>query len=141
MKSAIACAVLVLLALSNLGAAQYTFDGNNDGEPDQWFLAEGEIVLEMKMDRDYDGAVDYLARFNDKKEIVYEEYDFNHDGGMDDFYYYDDEGLLVRQEIDSNFDEKVDIWIFLYQGMYIKRYERDVDHDGRVDLVKDYGSE
>ena len=138
MKKLVLAGLLALLTLPGHTASQYTLDTNDDGNADQWYVTEGELVLEMRMDRDHDGIIDYLAQFNHKDGIVYEEFDFNFDGKMDDFYFYDDDGLLVRQEIDSNYDEQIDIWVYLFEGMYIKRFERDMDFDGEVDLVKDY---
>lgn len=133
--------LLFCAACAAYATSTYALDNNDDGKPDQWFTMDGDRVLTMQRDRDFDGVIDYNARYNGNKEIETEEFDFNYDGRMDDFYYYDHDGLLERQEIDSNFDDKIDIWVYLYQGMYIKKYERDVDYDGKIDLIKEYGSE
>jgi hypothetical protein len=133
---------LILIAVAATSAANpaYTGDENKDGKPDQWIEVAEESITRMKMDRNYDGQVDYVVELDARGVRLYEEYDFNFDGGMDDFYYYD-QGQLLRQEVDTNFDGRIDVWIYLHEGLYIKRYERDSDYDGEVDLVKDYGSE
>ena len=140
MKVPVIVILTLCITLTGYTASTYSLDNNDDGQPDQWFTMDGDEVVEMEMDRDYDGNVDYAVRYNGNTEVAFEKYDFNHDGRMDDFYYYDEDGLLSRQEIDSNFDDKIDIWVYLYQGMYIKKFERDVDYDGKIDLIKEYGS-
>lgn len=141
MKVSVLALLGFLLSLSILSAAETIIDSNNDGKADQWYKMEGDFVVNVEADRDFDGVIDYRAHYNGNREISYEEFDFNYDGQMDDFYFYDEEGLLIRQEIDSNFDEHVDIWVYIYEGMYIKRYERDTDFDGEIDFVKDFGAE
>jgi len=115
-----------------------TADANEDGLPDQWYeLTDGRVTT-LKVDRDYDGRMDYLVKYNKKGKVTYEEYDYNYDGLMDDYYFYDD-GRLIRQEIDTNFDEKVDVWVYLFDGIYIEKLEQDSDFDGQIDLVQEYG--
>ena len=114
-----------------------TTDGNKDGRPDVWYVLNGNVVVEYRSDRNFDGAVDHRSEYDDSGLISFEEYDLNYDGQMDDFYFYS-RGELVRQEIDSNYDYIVDIWIHLYQGIYVRKVERDKDYDGTVDWVKDY---
>ncbi|RPJ04260.1 MAG: hypothetical protein EHM28_13730 [Spirochaetaceae bacterium] len=117
----------------------YAFDSNNDGKEDKWYeYANGNISLE-KSDMNFDGEVDYLARFDIKGRREYEEMDSNYDGIMDNWYYFAN-GILETQKIDSNFDEKIDIWIYLAaDGYRVKKFERDTDFDGVVDKVKVYG--
>ena len=141
MKVSVLTLLVFVFSLTFLFASVTSLDNNNDGIADQWFNIEGDVILDVEADQDYDGVIDYRAIYNGNKEIAYEEFDFNHDGRMDDFYFYDEEGLLVRQEIDSNFDDEIDIWVYLYQGMYIKSYERDTNFDGEIDLVKNFGQE
>jgi hypothetical protein len=131
--------VLLLLGIcGNLHAiTRYTMDENRDGKPDQWFEVESGTLRDYKADRNYDGKIDHVAEFDEKAQVLYEEYDYNYDGNMDDFYFFQD-GLLVRKEIDSNYDQKVDIWVFLIKGVYVKRIERDLDFDGEVDRIKDF---
>jgi hypothetical protein len=129
--------LLVLLgACLPLNADTYAADSNEDGEPDQWYEMLDGQVTEVRMDRNFDGTVDYRVRYDGQSRKVLEEMDFNFDGQMDDFSYYE-EGRLAREEIDSNFDGRVDVWVTM-EGMYIRRYEMDRDFDGKVDTVKDY---
>ena len=140
MKVPIIIVLGLFLTFGVQALSTYSLDNNDDDIPDQWFTMDGDKVVEMEMDRNYDGVVDYAVHYNGNGEVAFEKYDFNHDGRMDDFYYYNEEGLLSRQEIDSNFDDRIDIWVYLHQGMYIKKFERDVDYDGKIDLIKEYGS-
>jgi hypothetical protein len=117
----------------------YTGDENKDGIPDQWIEIIEKSLTRMKIDRNYDGQVDYTVDLDALGVRLYEEYDFNYDGTMDDFYYYE-RGQLIRQEVDTNFDGRIDVWVYLHEGLYIKSYERDSDYDGEIDLVKEYGS-
>jgi len=118
-------------------ATEQTDDKNGDGKADMWIEQEDEQILCLRVDSNFDGAVDYLLRTNQNKEKVYEEIDFNHDGSMDDFYFYS-EGVLVRRELDSNYDGEVDVWVYLSEGVYIQRYARDRDYDGVIDLERDF---
>jgi hypothetical protein len=133
--------VLLLAAAAQQAAANpvYTGDENKDGRPDQWIEITEERITRMKMDRDYDGQVDYIVDLDAQGVRLYEEYDFNFDGAMDDFYYYH-QGQLIRQEVDTNFDGRIDVWVYLHEGLYIESYRRDSDYDGEIDLVKEYGS-
>ncbi len=135
--------LLILLLLFSAFPALSTGQGkdtNGDGVPDQWIIQEEEDITCVKTDRNYDGTVDYIYRFNSAGNKVEELVDYNHDGEMDDFYYYS-RGVLVRQEIDSNYDGKIDIWVYLKEGIYVERFERDEDYDGEVDVVQKYGEE
>lgn len=144
MKGKILCSILTILVLLGtafpvLSAGQGK-DTNNDGVPDQWISQEEEDITCVKTDRDYDGTVDYIYRYNSAGNKVEELVDYNFDGKMDDFYYYS-RGVLIRQEIDSNYDGKIDIWVYLKEGIYVERFERDEDYDGEVDVVQRYGEE
>ena len=126
------------LLLENL-KRQILLDNNDDGIYDQWYELKNEVVIKLKVDRNYDGSVDYCAIFNMNQTKASEEYDYNYDGKMDDFYFYEN-GVLVRQEIDSNYDSKIDIWIYIYKGIYIEKYEQDTNYDGSIDDTIDYNS-
>ena len=127
------------VAAARLSAAELLLvDSNNDGNPDQWYVAQNGQITEMRVDRNHDGKVDYLVRYNAADGPDYEEYDYNYDGVMDDFLYHLG-GVLVREEVDSNFDGRIDLWVYLHKGIYIERYERDADNDGKKDKVVDYG--
>lgn len=131
--------MLLFSAFPVLSAGQGK-DTNNDGAPDQWIIEEEEEITCVKIDRDYDGTVDYIYRYDSSGNKVEELVDYNYDGEMDDFYYYS-RGVLVRQEIDSNYDGKIDIWVYLKEGIYVERFERDENYDGEVDVVQKYGEE
>ncbi len=133
--------LFVLLCISGAGhlyaLTGYTLDENQDGKPDSWFLMENNLVREFRADRNFDGRVDQVSRFDGQSRLEYEEYDFNYDGEMDDFYYFEG-GVLTRHEIDSNFDNVVDLTIHLHKGLYIRRIEKDIDFDGKMDHTTDY---
>lgn len=134
--------LLLLLATAALAVAAnpaYTGDENKDGMPDQWIEVMEDRMTRMKIDRNYDGLVDYAVDLNEQGVRLSEEYDFNYDGEMDDFYYFE-QGQLIRQEVDTNFDGRIDVWVYLHEGLYIKSYQRDSDYDGEIDLIKEYGS-
>ena len=120
-----------------IAAIEYTFDRNNDEIPDQWIEYENGVALSEKRDRNFDGIIDYIAKFDKSSRRVYEEMDFNYDGEMDDFYYYEN-GLLVLRKIDSNYDGEIDIIIHILDGIYIAKYEMDTDFDGTFDKVREY---
>jgi len=108
--------VLLGTVLFAINAEEYTFDRNKDGKPDQWFEYEDGIAILEKRDRNFDGVIDYTAKFDNKNRKIYEEIDFNYDGQMDDFYYYE-EGLLVLRKIVSNYDGQIDIFIYITDGI------------------------
>ena len=135
----VSLAVLLLICVNAFGATEYTFDKNNDGEPDQWYEYEAGRVLNEKLDTNFDGKIDYNAEFDKLSRKTREEFDVNFDGVMDDVYYYEN-GKLVKQEIDSNYDGNIDIWIYVVEGNQIYKYEQDTDFDGEIDKVKQYGN-
>ena len=137
MKFLFTCLFIMLISEA-WAVPSLTSDANEDGLPDQWYELTNGRVSALKVDRDYDGRVDYLVKYSKKGKVTYEEYDYNFDGLLDDYYFYDD-GLLIRQEIDTNFDEIVDVWVYLSEGIYIEKLEQDSDFDGQVDLVREYG--
>lgn len=110
----------------------------NEQKPGEWQEQEPDGVTVLRSDRNSDGKVDYLLRYDEIGLKIYEELDFNYDGAMDDFYYYHN-GILTEREVDSNYDKQVDLWVFLADGVYIEKYERDTNFDGIVDVVKKFG--
>jgi hypothetical protein len=132
-------AIILFILAGSAWGKPYTFDSNSDGKEDKWYdYADGFISLE-KSDMNFDGQVDYLARFDKKGRREYEEMDTNYDGIMDNWYYYLN-GILESQKIDSNFDGKIDMWIYMApDGLHVKKTECDADFDGVVDKVKVYG--
>ncbi len=129
--------VLTALPCSAGESENTTMDENKDGRPDLWFDARNGTVIGYRADRNFDGQVDYAARYEAGDMLLFEEFDYNFDGAMDDFYYYE-EGVLVRQEIDTNFDTIIDMWIYIEEGLYVRKIERDRDFDGVIDSVKDF---
>ena len=125
-------AVFVFCSFAEIGGD----DTNGDGKDDRWIVSEGGIITEVRIDRDYDGRVDYLTIYDENFKKIEERLDYNFDGEMDDFYFYKADSMY-RREIDTNFDGKVDIWVYL-DGVYIEKYEKDTDFDGKVDLTEDY---
>ncbi|MDC7124065.1 MAG: hypothetical protein PQJ46_00760 [Spirochaetales bacterium] len=114
-------------------------DTNSDGKTDRWVSLSGGHVTEVSLDKNFDGNIDYIVKYNKNGNKTEEHQDYNLDGKLDDFYFYSN-GKMIRREIDSNYDEKVDIWVYL-DGVYINKYEKDTDFDGEVDVVKDYTKE
>ncbi|MBI9109050.1 MAG: hypothetical protein JEZ04_20065 [Spirochaetales bacterium] len=131
--------VLLTVIFIPLSAQDGGDDTNGDGRPDRWIRSTGGVIEEIGIDRDYDGTVDYLTKYDQEFRKIEEQLDFNYDGQMDDFYYYKAE-KMYRREIDTNFDGKVDIWVYL-DGIYIQKYEKDTDFDGKIDLTEDYTKE
>lgn len=131
--------VLSLICINTFSATEYTFDKNQDGETDQWYEYEAGKVLNEKLDTNFDGKIDYNAKFDKQNRKTLEEFDVNFDGTMDDIYHYEN-GKLTRQEIDSNYDGNIDIWIYVVEGNQIYKYEQDTDFDGEIDKVKEYGN-
>lgn len=126
----------VLLLLISLSV--FAYSGNEKSEKEGNVVEvqkDGDFYVEA--DRDKDGNIDYVLRYDEWGVKISEEIDFNYDGVMDDFYYYSS-GVLQLREIDTNYDEKIDVWVYIRKGVYIERYERDLDFDGKIDQVKDF---
>ena len=132
--------LIFLMIFTAAAAAQDNGDDtNSDGMPDRWVKLNGGKVSEISVDRDYNGEVDYVVKYDEESNKIEEQLDFNFDGKMDDFYYYA-RGKMKRREIDTNYDNRIDIWVYL-DGIYIEKYEKDTDFDGRVDVVEEYTEE
>ena len=128
--------ILLLTAVLSVFAQNNGDDTNSDGKPDRWVKSSGEKIVEISIDRDYNGEVDYIVKYDEFSNKIEEQLDFNYDGKIDDYYYYT-AGKMKRREIDTNYDDRIDIWVYL-DGIYIEKYEKDTDFDGRIDIVKDY---
>ncbi len=139
MKPTLSLAALWLLAVLPHAPADpaLELDRNGDGKPDQWYEVTDGRVVGSRMDRNYDGQVDYIVEYDADNRKVREEMDFNYDGRMDDFYFFED-GHLVREEVDSNFDGRIDLWVHL-EGQYVRSYEMDRDFDGVAEVRKAFG--
>ncbi len=130
---------MFVLAIMPATAQENGDDTNGDGKPDRWLEISGQTISEVSIDRNYDGVVDYIIRYDENGDKKEEILDFNYDGKMDDFYMYA-RGKMKRREIDTNYDEKIDIWVYL-DGIYIEKYEKDTDFDGKIDITEDYTGE
>ncbi len=139
MRKLVLFTVLLTAILLPLSAQDGGDDTNSDGKPDRWVIMSGGLVGEIRIDRDYNGEVDYIVIYDSKSEKKEEILDFNFDGVMDDYYFYSS-GKMIRREIDTNFDGKIDVWVYL-DGIYIQKYEKDTDFDGVIDVTKDYTGE
>ncbi len=107
--------------------ADLNFDGSLDA-----FLHyddKGELVREQ-YDRDYDGRIDFGRYFKDG-ELFLDEQDANHDGYVDSWRRYD-KGRLTRIDHDRDFDGKPDLFMFYVAGQ-IDRVGYDLNGDGKVD--------
>ena len=131
--------ILIFIVSSSIFAWDREEDTNSDGESDRWIKIDAGKVSSIGLDRDYDGRIDYIVKYNEDAEKTEEQLDYNYDGKMDDYYYYA-AGKMKRREIDTNYDEKIDIWVYL-EGIYIQKYEKDTDFDGEVDVVEEYSEE
>ena len=136
MKNIILLLLILFTAVCYASAQQSEDDTNGDGSPDRWVTINAGLVSEVSLDRDYNGIVDYIVRYDEKSRKSEEILDFNYDGEMDDFYFYA-AGTMKRREIDSNYDNKIDIWVYL-DGIYIQKYEKDTDFDGQIDVTEVY---
>ena len=136
---------LLLITVLFFGAAFSVFaqengdDTNSDGKPDRWVKSSGGRVVEISIDRDYNGEIDYIVSYDEFSNKTEERLDYNFDGRIDDYYFYS-AGKMMRREIDTNYDDRIDIWVYL-DGIYIQKYEKDTDFDGKIDIVEDYTKE
>jgi hypothetical protein len=148
--------------LSHQGLEAASFDLNRDQQADQWRLSEGDKVVRVERDVNFDGKADMYVYPNSKGEPLEEELDLDVDGVIDvvNFYrggvlsrkevspdfsgkftvvkFYKVDGMLERLEQDSNGDGKVDWWEYYEEGGAV-RVERDGDGDGQPDGVQGEG--
>ena len=98
----------------------------------------GKRVLQQDLDQD--GRADLitltLGGENDGK-IRCQQADLNRDGRLDAFLHYDDRGELVREQYDQDFDGRIDLGRS-YKNGEIELDEQDLDHDGFVDAWRRY---
>jgi hypothetical protein len=133
--------ILLFAAYASLGAQEVTEkDDNRDGQTDQWVEFRADGGKKVRLDTDYDGAVDYIIYYTASGRKEREEFDFNADGEMDDFYFYLN-GVLTGREIDTNYDGIVDMWVRISEGVYIAGWKRDSDYDGKIDIDRNYESD
>ena len=129
--------LLVLLFftfLSNAYCEQVrTTDTNTDGAADQWLHYDGQDLVRMEEDFDFDGNPDKRAVFfyrNGEKYKV--EIDSNMDA-LPDGWSYHRQGFRYRIESDTNYDGVADYIINNDTGVT----GIDSDYDGKLDIKED----
>jgi len=94
----------------------------------------------LQQDLDQDGRADLitltLGGENDGK-IRCQQVDLDRDGRLDGFLHYDERGELVREQYDQDFDGRIDLGRTYKDGV-IELDEQDLDHDGFVDAWRRY---
>ncbi|HIA03489.1 MAG TPA: hypothetical protein EYN66_16550 [Myxococcales bacterium] len=125
------------------------FDLSGDKKADLWkvlqvvpALKEGDkeerILVQKKMDLNFDGKVDVIQFMRKDGEIYREEMDLDFDGAIDAVAFYK-KGILVRRELDLTFDGRADV-IKYYEDGKLVRKERDASRNGRIDVWEYYES-
>ncbi|MGM0557684.1 MAG: hypothetical protein ACQEVA_14970 [Myxococcota bacterium] len=114
------------------------FDLNEDGEPDQFHYRDGERLIRVERDMNFDGKTDLWQYTDDSGNIVEEEMDLDLDGKVDLVAYYKD-GVISRKEMSVNFDDKFTIVKLYNKKGNLLRVERDQDGDGLTDIWEFYG--
>ncbi|MBA3548494.1 MAG: hypothetical protein H0T76_18585 [Nannocystis sp.] len=98
----------------------------------------GKRVLQQDLDQN--GRADLitltLGGENDGK-IRCQQADLNRDGRLDAFLHYDERGDLVREQFDQDFDGRIDLGRSYKDGV-LELDEQDLDHDGFVDAWRRY---
>ncbi len=94
----------------------------------------------LQQDLDQDGRADLitltLGGENDGK-IRCQQADLDRDGRLDAFLHYDERGELVREQYDQDFDGRIDLGRTYKDGV-LELDEQDLDHDGFVDAWRRY---
>jgi hypothetical protein len=92
----------------------YTYDSDNDGQPDDITHYQHGYAVWRRMDQNFDRKVDYWE-------------------------YYDKWGGIERCEMDNNFDGKIDGW-GTYHLSRLASMKFDTDHNGQVDCTELYNN-
>jgi hypothetical protein len=122
------------------------YDLNADGNADmeKVFLVfkneraeEEKLLREKRLDLDYNGKFDLIARYNKDSRLVSESMDLDFDGKFDAQNTYED-GNLKMQQLAPGFDGRVSVWNeFNEKGELIKK-GRDTTGNGRPDFWEYY---
>jgi hypothetical protein len=147
-----------------LKVIELTLDADGDGNAEliRYFDPESTFLLRQEEDRNYDGHLDAVSRFewgdlvsrtldddDDGEADGWERYgdgrlqrrevDRDRDGVRDGFYHYDG-GSLVLEQHDANNDGRIDREV-RYQDRFRTTAEEDLDRDGRPDVWYRYAVE
>jgi hypothetical protein len=97
-----------------------------------YYNGKGQLVI-AEYDSSGDGRADYIAHYDENKQIRLIEVDEDHDSWVDRFEYYDaPDGRPARIEYDDDGDGKPERAEVMKDGELV-RVEIDSDHDGRID--------
>lgn len=116
-----------------------SYDLNYDRKWDGWDYYQGDKLVRMERDTDFDGKVDQKRFFfYEAGRLLRVEEDSNNDGRIDwvERYLYEGD-RLVRREKDLNHDGIVDGWLYVEQGM-VAEVKEDRNTDGKLDLFEHY---
>lgn len=127
--------------LENLreGLDQETFDLNQDGEIDQVYFRDGDVVARIERDMNFDGRTDLWQYPDAAGRVVEEEMDLDLDGTIDLVAFYED-GVVTRKEMSVNFDDQFTLVKFYNNKGKLLRVQRDKDGDGKTDIWEYYGA-
>ena len=98
----------------------------------------GKRVLQQDLDQN--GRADLITLTLGGEEdgkIRCQQADLNRDGRLDAFLHYDERGELVREQFDQDFDGRIDLGRSYKDGV-LELDEQDLDHDGFVDAWRRY---
>jgi hypothetical protein len=107
---------------------RYDLNADGNGDLEKVFIvfknAQGEeqkLIREKRLDLDYNGKFDMIARYDAKGQLVSESMDLDFDGKFDAENTYRD-GHLVIQHLAPGFDGRVAVWNeFNEKGELIKK--------------------
>lgn len=93
-------------------------DHNNDGKLDEKWIYRDNRISSVEMDRNLDGKIDVVNRYNRKGRIYKGELDDNFDGVRETIIYYDKRGNPTKSELDTNGDKHIDYRILFEDGVF-----------------------
>ncbi len=123
--------------LSDAGLEVDRADLNGDDRPDQWRYYDGDRLVRVERDMNFDGDIDMWQHYNEEGELIEEEVALDRAGHVDVVAFYED-GRLRRQMMASGFDGSFPIERFYDNQERLLRVERDSSGDGQVDVWEYY---
>ncbi len=117
--------------ISNKGLEKKEFDLNNDGQPDQIYYYQNQMLVRIYRDLNFNGRFDLISHFQDGI-LVEEEYDLDFDGKIDVVRTIDD-NVVASKEYAIGFQGKMSVTHWYDPQGNLLRIERDASGDGRVD--------